>query len=88
MSSKTQEYYRQTAPKGSIFAITPSDADPLATEAMGIVFKTAGALHILDGNGVEVTIPSGVLAVGVIHNIRVRKVFQTGTTAGDIWGVA
>ena len=73
---------------GEIFPITPSNDDPLATMARGIVFKTAGALKILDASGTERTIPTGVLAVGVIHRIKVKKVFATGTGATDIWGVA
>lgn len=71
----------------AIFPITPDNDNLLATPASGIVFKTAGALHILDGHGVERTIPSGVLAVGVIHRFSVTKVFATGTGAADIWGV-
>lgn len=88
MSAVSDEHLRSIAPANSIFAITPNDGADLAPPARGIVFKTAGALHILDGNGSEVTIPSGVLGVGVIHDIKVRKVFATGTTAVDIWGVA
>lgn len=88
MSDKSNQSGTAAGPKSGIFPITPSNDDLLATPALGIVFKTAGALKILDGNGVERTIPSGVLAVGVIHNIKATKVFSTGTTAGDIWGVA
>lgn len=75
-------------PLGSIFPITPHNTNLLAIPAKGIVFKTAGDIKILDGNGVQQTIPSGVLAVGVIHHISVTQVFATGTTATDIWGVA
>lgn len=73
---------------GTIFPITPHDTNLLSPPASGIVFKTAGALRIIDGDGNERTIPSGVLATGVIHKIRVLKVFSTNTTAVDIWGVA
>lgn len=72
-------------PGKGIFPITPSDSTVLA--ARGIVFKTAGILHIKDGNGVERTIPSGVLAVGVIHWIKVTLVYAD-TAATDIWGVS
>lgn len=73
-------------PGKGIFPITPSDSDSIV--ARGVVFKTAGALKIKDGNGVDRTIPSGVLAVGVIHWIKVKQVYSTGTTATDIWGVS
>lgn len=76
----------KTGPATGCFAITPHDTNPLAVAARGIAFKTAGALHIKDGNGVEVTIPSGVLAAGVIHDIKVTQVYSTGTGAADIWG--
>lgn len=88
MSDLSNLAAKNTAPSAGIFPITPSDGSLLAVAATGIVFKTAGALKILDGNGIERTIPSGVLAVGVIHRIQVTKVFSTGTTAADIWGVA
>lgn len=88
MSTKNLDLLQKIAGPTTIFSITPHDTNLLAQEATGIVFKTAGALRILDGNSNEVTIPSGVLAVGVIHRIRVKKVFSTNTTAGDIWGVA
>lgn len=70
----------------TIFPITPNDSTIIS--ATGIVFKTAGALRILDGDGNERTIPSGVLAVGVIHRFKVTRVYSTDTTASDIWGVS
>lgn len=87
MSARDSELLRTLTP-GNIFAITPNDGANLSTPARGIVFKTAGALKITDSNGNIVIIPSGVLAVGVIHAINAVKVFATGTTAADIWGVA
>lgn len=90
MSDRSDSLLSNAASSRSVaFAITPSNDDALAVPAKAIAFKTAGALHILDGEGNEVTIPSGVLAVGVIHNISVTKVFATGSGSSmDLWGFA
>lgn len=87
--SEAQNKAASAALGEQIFAITPNDGAVLPVTARAIVFKTVGALHILDGSGVERTIPSGVLAVGIIHRFTVTKVFNTGTGASmDIWGIA
>ena len=44
----------------------------------------AGALAIKDQDGVAVTIPSGALAVGVMHKIQTQYVMATNTTATGI----
>lgn len=66
-----------------------SDADDFTTfPVRGVSFGTAGALKVLTAGGDTVTVPSGALAVGVIHPMQLRRVFSTGTTAADIvlWG--
>ena len=73
---------------GEPFNITPSDSAELTYVTRGLSFATAGALKVLTMGGNEVTIPSGALAAGIIHPIRVKKVFSTGTGALNIVGYA
>lgn len=51
----------------------------------GIVFGGAGILKVTTIYGGDRTIPSGVLAAGIIHPLRVTRVWNTGTTATDVW---
>ena len=69
-------------------AVTKSDttADP-AGPFRGIVFGGAGIIKLTTLEGDSVTIPSGVLATGIIHPIRFTRVWSATTTATDIWGV-
>ena len=64
--------------------VTPSDTVDLTVPTRGISFVTAGALKITTTGAETVTIPSGALAAGVIHPIRARRIFSTGTTAASI----
>jgi len=77
---------RWQSPAVQVVLITPDDAGELDPHLRGISFATAGILRILDGLGNDVTIPDGALAAGVIHPIRVKRVFSTTTTATDIVG--
>lgn len=74
------------APAGGVFLITPNDSADLSQITRAISFGTAGALKITDALGNTVTIPSGALAAGILHPIRVVKVFSTGTGASSIVG--
>lgn len=65
--------------------ITPHDTNEIGPYR-GIVFGVAGILRITTQNGNSRTIPSGVLAAGVVHPIRFIGV-HTDTTADDIWGL-
>lgn len=76
-----------TVPARNCFAITPHDDNDLAAgPTRGIAFKTAGDIVGITAAGDTVTIPSGVLAVGVIHAIQFKRIKATGTLAGNIWG--
>ena len=74
------------------FLITPDDVANLVdangrpTAARAISFASAGALSVEVFTGETVVIPSGALAAGRIHNISIRKVHATGTTATGIVG--
>lgn len=67
--------------------ITPSDSNDLGYTTRGICFATAGALRVDMVNGDTVTFPSGALAAGVIHPLRVTRVYSTSTTAASIVGI-
>lgn len=78
-------YNPATDSADDIEEITPHDTNTIGPYR-GIVFGGAGILRFTTQNGSDVTLPSGVLAAGVIHPIRVTLV-HTDTTATDIWGV-
>lgn len=65
--------------------ISAADHDFTAT-TLAISFGTAGALVVKTDAGQVVTIPSGALAAGVQHSLRIIRVYKTGTTAADIVG--
>lgn len=71
-----------------IVAVTKSDTvDDPNGPFRGIVFATAGILKIQTADGQARTIPSGVLAAGIIHPIQCTRVWSGTTTAVDVWGV-
>lgn len=76
------------APGYNIVAVTQSDGtnDPNGP-FRGIVFGTAGAIKVTTAKGDDVTLPSGLLSAGVIHPLRIKRVWSTGTTAANIYGV-
>ena len=79
---------QQTDPGFDMVAVTQSDtvADP-AGPFRGIFIGVAGILKFTTLGGTDVTLQSGELAVGVIHPIRVARVWSTITTATAIYGI-
>lgn len=75
------------SPATNVVLITPNNTIDLVNPIRGIGFGTEGTLKIRTVGGDIVTIPSGVLAAGVIHPIRISRVYATGTTVTDIIGV-
>lgn len=73
------------SPAVNAFAVTPNDSTDLATATRGIYAGGAGDLKVTTLGGDTVTFVG--LAAGVIHPIRVARVFATGTTATNIVGV-
>ncbi|VTR90823.1 Uncharacterized protein OS=Thalassobacter stenotrophicus GN=PM03_12725 PE=4 SV=1 [Gemmata massiliana] len=61
--------------------IVPSDSADLPFSTRGISFGAAGMVRVTMIGGETVTIPSGALAAGAIHALRVVRVHSTGTTA-------
>jgi hypothetical protein len=70
------------SPAQGVFLITPSDTDELAHVTRGISFATAGDLKVVTLAGETVVIPSGALAAGVQHAIRITRVLATGSGSG------
>lgn len=64
------------------FAVTPSDSANLATFTRGIIVGVSGDVKVVLLDDSTVTLPA--LAAGVIHPVRAKKVFSTGTTATTI----
>ena len=83
-SDKASSANFSESPYAHVALVSPHDTNELASVTRGISFKTAGTLKVLTYGGETVTFVSGALAVGIIHRLRVRQVFATDTTAGDI----
>lgn len=86
MSNPFDTRARQASdPAAGVFPITPDDAADLPKTTLGINVATHGTLRVtmLDGS-------TGVLTVapGQSFPIRVRRVWQSGTTATGILGLA
>jgi hypothetical protein len=71
-------------PAEHVALVTPHDTNELSYVTRGISFKTAGDLKVVTVGGETVVIPSGALAAGVIHPLRVKQVYDTGTAAVSI----
>ena len=74
-----------TDPIESAFVVTPDDNTDLIRDTRGVYVGSSGDLRV-DLVGEVTTVFSG-LAAGIIHPIRVRKVYSTGTDAASILGV-
>lgn len=85
MSGWYAEGRNLTEPAVSAFDITPSDADDLTADVRGIYVGVSGDLAVDMVDGTTVTFVA--LTAGVIHPLRVKKVYATGTTATAIVGV-
>jgi hypothetical protein len=74
------------APGSKAFAITPNDSDDLAEAARAVYIGTGGNVTCIladDSSSVLFT----AISSGTMLPIRVKKVFDTGTTASDIVGI-
>ncbi len=62
--------------------VTPNDSANLAYVTTAIRIASSGALRVTLLGGTTVTYPTGSLAVGIAHPMRVTRVHATGTTVG------
>jgi hypothetical protein len=74
-----------TAPAVHAFAITPANGADLSFVTRGLYVGVSGDVKVDTLGGDTVTFVG--LAAGVIHPIRAKRVYATGTTATDIVGV-
>ena len=75
---------RPTDPAITVFDITPDDSNDLAHVTTGLNVATPGVVRVttVDGSTAELTVHPGHA-----FPIRVRRVWQTGTTATGIRGL-
>lgn len=67
-------------------AITPDNSNDLVTVTRGIYVGVSGDLKVdMAGGSSGITFTN--LAAGVIHPIRARRIYATGTDATDILGL-
>jgi hypothetical protein len=76
-----------SSPAEDAFEIEASDEDKLPKVTRGILMDAAGALSVTMQSGARVTFPAGMLGAGVIHALRVSKVWSTGSGDQAIVGV-
>ena len=71
--------------------VTPTDNDYFTNaagqkvSARGLLIGTTGDISIRMASGVIKTIPSGVLATGIIHPMEFVEIRYTGTSATNIY---
>jgi len=78
-------FSRAIVPINSAFAITPDDDVDLIYVTRGIYVGVSGDLKVDTKSGDTVTFVG--LAAGMIHPIRVKRVYENGTDATSIVGV-
>lgn len=84
-NTMTPEKLTGMEPAGSAFAISPDNSTDLALMTRGIYVGGTGDLKVDMADGTTVTFVG--LAAGVVHPIRARRVYATGTSATSIIGV-
>lgn len=75
----------RTGPPSHAFTITPSDDEELTFMTRGIYLGVAGDVAVQLQSGDIVTFVG--MAAGMIHPLRLRQVYATGTTATGIVGI-
>lgn len=75
------------APAGTCFAVAPSDSADLPAVTKALYVGTGGTVVVRPLNGAEDVVFRNVPDGGIL-DVRVRAVRSTGTTAGDIVGLA
>lgn len=73
-------------PANSAVAVTPHDSNDLATVARGLYVGVSGDVKV-DMLGTGTAIVFTGLVAGVVHPLRVTRVYSTDTTATNIVAV-
>lgn len=76
-----------TSPVNHAALVSPSDSTDLDYATRGICVGSAGAIKVTTLGGETLVIPTGALAAGVIHPLRVTRIWSTSTTASSIVAV-
>jgi S-adenosylmethionine synthetase len=72
-------------PASRAFHVTPHDTNLCMHETRGLYLGTSGSVRVDMADGDSVTFAN--LAAGIIHPLRVTRVYATGTNATGIVGV-
>jgi len=80
------EAQNREKPAEHAFAITPADGTDLAYVTRGLYVGVSGDAKV-DMVGGEQAVVFTALAAGVVHPLRVTRVYSTDTTATNIVGV-
>lgn len=73
------------SPIENAFAVSPNNSTDLTAVTRGVYVGVSGDLKVDTSQGDTVTFVA--LASGVIHPIRAKRIYATGTTATNIVGV-
>lgn len=74
-----------SSPVHNAAAVTPHDTNDLSKTTRGVYVGVSGDVKVDLAGGDTVTFVG--LAAGVIHPLRVTRIYSTGTTATSILGV-
>ena len=85
MTDFTRQGTGITSPAFGAAAITPSNDTDLTYVTRGIYVGVAGTLKVDMEDGTTVSFVG--LAAGMVHPLRVKRVYDTGTAATSIVGV-
>ena len=69
-------------PVAALREVTQSDTADNAAGSRGMLVDGSGALKIVYQTGEEVTYTTHPFATGVLHPVRIKRVYDTGTDAG------
>lgn len=72
-------------PAQDVKTITPSDTTDLTTPFRGLMVGTAGDVKIKTLNDTVIVLKNVV--AGIVHPIGAKRVYTTGTTAVNIFGI-
>lgn len=69
-------------PAGHAATVTPHDSNDLEQVTRGLYVGTVGDVRVDMASGATVTLSA--LAAGIVHPLRVKRVYSTDTTATGI----
>jgi hypothetical protein len=71
-----------SGPVNGAVAVTPDNSNDLTNTTRGIYVGGAGNIKVDMADGTTVTFTA--IAIGIVHPLRVKRVYATGTTATTI----